>query len=808
MLSTSTYSNETYKGMVKKMIRTTITGILMKDNLLRYSFGFVVVFCISVYAQAFEKTGTIDSKLFAEPPKECRQQAWLTFNLARANEENMTRQVERWAQQDVTGGFYLGIGPGSTKGLSDEYLAGSGKRRQDDSGITFLSDEYFDLYAKTIEAGIKNGNPPVVFYDEVGYPSGMAGGYLYSKYPQYAAKSLEKVEKDVTGPVQTQMQIPGGITMGAVMMNFDSRELVDVSDKIEEKQLTCDVPEGSWKVMGFYLDPKASLNQGSKSGYVDYLDPEAVKAFIDLNYQAHYDHLKKYFGTVLKITHYDEPAMHVANGKMWTPKFNEYFEKQYGFNPMKYYPALWYDVGPDTAAIRNMLWGFRAKLFSESYIKQLDDWCRAHNIMLSGHFDQEEITNPVPVNGDLMLAFRYQQVPAIDDIWWWGRENRSYKIVSSSAYNWDKKFVMAETYAGYRNNMSLPIIYKVAIDQATMGANFQVGALPRGKTPESDRLIGRLCYILQQGRHVSDVAILYPIDSLQGAYSFGDWGDARGAGGNEVAYAREGGIVPPEIDYISLGELIFRGLREDFTFLHPQVLEQNCIIEGNKLILNNKINREEYSVLIVPGGKVLSLESAEKIKAFYDAGGTVIATKTLASKSKEMGKDAELKQIIGEVFGVLDDKPITAQFQRRIDEFKVYFVNSNSAQGRAYFLPDYTPEMMQAVMREAIPVWDVTIDEAMQPVKIGPNYDGSLTYIHKVKDGRNIYLFSNSSDKAIDTQVTLRGSMELEKWNPMDGQIQQAELTHSQSRNGQELTTVPLKLDPVNALFYIEKPKT
>ncbi len=790
------------------MIKNTITGISTKDKLWTCLLGLLLLnWAVSeAGAGAFEKSRGIEEQAFAEPPKGCRQHAWLTYNLSRATEENMTRQVKRWAERDTTGGFYLGMGPGSTKGLSDEYLKGSGRQRQDENGIAFLSDEYFDLYAKIIEAGLENGNPPIVFYDEVGYPSGMAGGLLYSQYPQYGAKSLEKVEKDVNGPTQVEFQIPDGIIIGAVLMNLDSRELLNVSDKIEGKQLRCEVPNGRWKVMGFYLDPKASLGQGRKSGYVDYLDAEAVQTYIELCYQAHYDNLKKYFGSVLQITHYDEPAMHVANGRMWTPKFNENFQKHYGFNPMKYYPALWYDIGPDTAAIRNLLWGFRAKLFSECYIKQMDDWCRAHDIKLSGHLDQEEIDNPVPVNGDLMLAFKHQEVPAIDDIWWWGRTNRAYKIVSSSAYNWDKPLMMAETYAAYRDNMSPEIVYKVAIDQATMGANFQVGALPRDKTPESDRLIGRLYYMLQHGRHVADVAILYPIASLQAAYCFGDWGDAPRAGAMETAYAREGGIVPPEIDYIDLGELIFRGLRQDFTFLHPQALQERCITGRKKLILNNEVNREEYSVLIIPGSRVLSVETARQVQTFYNAGGTVIATKTLANKSAELGKDAEVKRIIREVFGVLNDKPVTARFERRLDEFMVYFINENEAGGRAYFLPDYTPEMVQAIMQEAVPVWDVTIQEPMWPVRMGRSYDGSLTYIHKVKAGRNIYLFSNSSDKQIDTKIVLRGSMDLAIWDPMNGQKRPVEQTHSQSKDGQELTTLPLKLNPTSALFYVQEP--
>jgi hypothetical protein len=63
---------------------------------------------------------------------------------------------------------------------------------------------------------------------------------------------------------------------------------------------------------------------------------------------------------------------------------------------MKYYPALWYDIGPDTAAARNALFGYRAYLFATNFVKRIEDFCEAHGIKAGGHFDQEEIVNPVP----------------------------------------------------------------------------------------------------------------------------------------------------------------------------------------------------------------------------------------------------------------------------------------------------------------------------------------------------------------------------------------------------------------------------
>jgi len=292
---------------------------------------------------------------------------------------------------------------------------------------------------------------------------------------------------------------------------------------------------------------------------------------------------------------------------------------------------------------------------------------------------------------------------------------------------------------------------------------------------------------------------------LQAAYRFGNFDPSlRNAKTMETAYAREGGIVPPETDYIELGELIFRGLRQDFTFLHPEVLDERCIVKGNKLILNNEVNKESYSVLIIPGSRYLSVSNARKIRDFYNSGGIVIATKVLPEKSAEIGRDYEVKKIMAEVFGVSDDQPVKASFQRRIDEFMVWFVNSNSEGGRAYFLPDYTPEMMEAIMREAIPVRDVEFEEPMWPLKIGPSYDGSLTYIHKVKDNRNIWFFANSSDKSVNTFVTLRDSCNVALWNPMNGEIIDISENYIKDKSGITLTRIPLNLGKVSALFYVE----
>ena len=88
----------------------------------------------------------------------------------------------------------------------------------------------------------------------------------------------------------------------------------------------------------------------------------------------------------------------------------------------------------------------------------------------------------------------------------------------------------------------------------------------------------------------------------------------------------------------------------------------------------------------------------------------------------------------------------------------------------------------------------------MWPVKMGAAYDGALTYIHKVNDGRDIYFFANSTDKPVDAKVVLRGKKNLAIWNPHTGERAAPEVTP-----GTETTTVRLVLAPVTSLFYIQE---
>ncbi|MBE0595121.1 MAG: hypothetical protein IH616_22260 [Gemmatimonadales bacterium] len=754
-----------------------------------------------------------DAATFRRPPAEYRghqMYGYGLFNLSTLSEERIVSAVETMAKRNM-GGFAPEPNGGPTTGLPDAYLRAT-RRKPSSEGVVYLSDEYFKLYRVALEQARKHGMG-VILYDEWTYPTGIVDGQFYANFPQHVAKSLEMAEKNVTGPARVELAVPEKLYIGAVMMNRQTFDLVDISARRKPGQpLRTDVPKGNWKVMAFYLDD--TIRPASqKGGFADYLDSDAMDAFVSISYRKMYDNLKEYFGKEIKFSFWDEPAMHPMDGRMWTPSFNAKFQDKYGFSPMKFYPALWYDIGPQTAAARNALHGFRAHLFATNFVKKLNDFCEAHGIKAGGHFDQEEPVSPVGVNGDLMKIFEHQGVPAADDIYYLGRSNPGYKIVSSAAFNYDKPVVFAETYAAYRD-IDEQTTYKVAMDQHAMGVNLQVtSGGPRlwGSPfiPEFNNYLGRLGYMLQHGRHVADVAVLYPIASLQSAYKF-DGGqhvspdpvqqpNIRG----EIS-AREGGIVPREIDYQDIGEALFRGLRVDYTYLHPEVLAGRCAVAGNRLILDNRVNREEFRVLIVPGGDTLSAGVAARIKEFYDKGGIVVATSKLPSRSAEFGRDQEVQRMVAEVFGLPAADPPTADLLRAMNGRLVSFVytKKNSAGGQSYFAPVPEPWVLEWVLGRVLPVRDVRIEAPMPLLKRAPDYDGALTYIHKVKEGIDVYFFANSTGNSVDTKVTLRGRKSLRIWDPHTGDSRPVELTNAVA-GGEPVTGFRLTLPPVRSLFLV-----
>ena len=197
----------------------------------------------------------------------------------------------------------------------------------------------------------------------------------------------------------------------------------------------------------------------------------------------------------------------------------------------------------------------------------------------------------------------------------------------------------------------------------------------------------------------------------------------------------------------------------------------------------------------------MQVSTAQKILEFYRSGGKVIATSKLPVYSAEFGKDALIQDAMKEIFG----------------EGK----NSNDAGGMACFLPQASAAALNEVLDSYLPNRDVEFAEKMwdtghlSTYRTGlkldskewmqmqrPDYKGALTYTHKVKEGKDIYFFANSSENHLDSKVWIRGRKSLSARDPHTGRQSIVNCTIV-SRKGEEGTEFILNLPSSRSLFII-----
>ncbi|MDD6237755.1 MAG: glycosyl hydrolase [Clostridiales bacterium] len=654
--------------------------------------------------------------------------------------------------------------------------------------LSYLKEDYFACYRRTIE-NAKKLSIKMCLYDEWGFPSGTAGGYMQKYYPQHCAKRLDRREyKPVNGHLD--VQLPDEPLMAVVALAPDSSERMDLTDQVKEGRLSVQLSANYTRVLVF----TCVLDGWDR---VDYLSPEAVEKFIEITHEAYRREFGEYFGAdnIIDSTFYDEPQFYACQGRMWCTDYNEKFEKAFGYSPRLCYPDLWEDLDESSLSARSRLFGFRAQLYANGYPKVIQEWARRYGLSVTGHVDQEEVKNPTCITGDLMLSFKYQDMPGIDEVFAYNRAYKSYKIVSSSAYNWDKDLVMVETFGATgtkENPIPMAHLYKQTMEQFALGVNYSVphavwlnpyreDIFPPElsyQTPmygdhlmEFNIFASRLAYMLRGGRHVADIAVYYPIETLNAGYYF-ERGDMY-----------QGGVTPPEADYQEIGDYIWAAARHDFTFLHPEVLQQKCCVDGALLRLENKKNHEAYQIIVLPGMRVMSYASMVKIAEFYRSGGKIIATTCLADTSLEPGMDSKLQGLMKEVFGP------NCYSQNEIE-------NRNDVSGQAFFIRNPDACRMAQLLSQTGIVFDVT---ALNVTYQDPEADkGHFSYIHKQKENRELYYFINTGDSAVSATIELRGELALELWHPENGVTEPATVA---VQNGK--TSMELVLPAASSVFLV-----
>ncbi len=657
----------------------------------------------------------------------------------------------------------------------------------------FLSDDYFGKINIILETAKKLGGE-VILYDDIDFPSGTAGGKLEKIFPDDVRKTIDKTEVIRNGPSTFKTPVPEGKLMAAVAMNVETLERINLSGFIDANILTWSVPKGKWRIMFFNL---VIATHYEPHFAVDFLDTAAIDRYMTLTYDEYSKRLGNYFGNTIQKVFFDDVGFWRTE-RQWTGEFDEKFKELNGFDPDTYYPALWYNIGPETDLARVAFFNTRAELLAEGYPKMVTKWTQKQGLKSTGHPPGNYGIQPVDMNGDIFKYYRHTDIPLTDYILWYGRGLDGFKLVVSASELYDRPITATEIYGAFEEqSFDSLMLYRALMEMLVRGVNYVIPHgmwynpkniwLPPLISPLSEKLapalprysdyVGRTCYALQGGRRVSDIAILYPIASLQGGFYFD-------APENKL----EGEWAYPEADYLKISDMLTKEIRRDFTFVHPEYLtSEKYTIQNDLLHLNNVENYQDYKLMILPGGKVISLKALQKIKKFFDAGGKVLATSLLPSKSAEVGNDQEIEKIVTELFG--DNTATQAQLQ------------TNDKGGKAIYLAKPTAELLSKTISELVPAPDVIFPDTP---KITSKL-GYFSYLHKIHNGKDIYFFANSSDNNLDTEVLLRGKLNLENWNPNTGAVSKLQKVSYVKKNGQIYTRCTLNLQGVQSTFWIGK---
>jgi hypothetical protein len=506
----------------------------------------------------------IKAGVFLNPPAEFRSAPFYSLN-DKLDTAELVKQVHAFRDAGF-GGFFLH----SRTGLLTEYL---GKEWWDamDAGVRAAK-----------ETGLK-----AWFYDEDKWPSGFAGGKVPLASTRFHARCLVKMDRNV--PVA--------------------------------KTDTVYFENGAFK----YVCHKSEMGDAWFNGtcWVDLLNPETVRTFIEFSYKPYLDRYKDEMGKTVPGIFTDEPQV---SPRPWgnypavsfSPVIPELFKKMHGYDLIPDIASLFDTVG-DYRKIRYDYYQTIARCFEESFTKQIGEYNEKANSIFTGHINGEEDFNSVKRNvGNAMITYRHMQMPGIDQLGLNYSLLNSPKSVSSVANQYGIPRRLSESYGISGHNMNFED-RKWLLDWLTInGINFIVphlalysmkGERKRDYPPDFspaqpywsynklfEDYTGRMCYVSTIGKYAADILVLHPLES-----------DYPGI---------------PNDCYTQYDRYLndLQKIHRNYDLGDEQIMADTAVIENGNFV----IGKMSYKVVVLPDMLVIRRTTLDILKKFQAAGGEIL----------------------------------------------------------------------------------------------------------------------------------------------------------------------------------------
>jgi len=763
----------------------------MNNLQLFQNFKFYLLLVLFLFSLSSEGQNLLNQhqESFKNPPMDCwpHTRWWWPGNAT--SKENITYELEQMRSHGIRGVEQIT--------MSELYEKGN---------VDYMSEEYLELVKHTVKEAKR-------LEMEVSFNFGGPGWIIGGEWVREEDKSKDMIPTfvDIQGSQKIELELPdnliktsrswelfepklnGDEKLLAVVAGkinngiIDPASLTNLTDKVKDNKIKWKVPEGSWRIMCFWLAIEKSHQT------VDHFNAEAV--------QRHCDYLGgkfKYavgeeFGKTVESFFCDSFELpYLASGIKWSDGLLQKFEELKGYNLITYLPAIWWEVGKESPKIRYDVNQFLSEVGTETFFKTFLNWCETNGI--KGRIQAYGFET------DILKASGMSDIPEMeitagekDQHGWFDTRIGPKKYVASGAHIYGKKIISVEanTFLHWERYRATLEEIKIASDVFLRSGANKFYTHGYSASPERDlapsrrtgwatqvnptntwwkyypllaEYIARCSYILRQGDFAPDIAIYSPLAN--------QWTkDAL----NARRWTRD-------FDWGELGNLLISN-GYDFDLLNDDALQNIANFENGEL----KIRNLEYKILLLPNIESIPLRTLKKIEDYIESGGTVVALDRLPEFStgliQSSENDEEVKIIVQILFDNLNG--------RGLDPI-------NYGKGKTYYLKkvihreiwwDQYSAMLDPflkILNQTIPP-DFEIDFAFEEIR----KNNGLTFLHRKIGNSDLYFVTNIQDTPVSLPVNFRvQNKNVWKWNPYTGEI--AELfQYSSAESG---TKIPIRL--------------
>jgi len=682
---------------------------------------------------------------FQHPPKGYGEVSFYWWVGDTLTTERITSQLDQLKNRSITGlqiNYCLTDKGGPTFGLTYP------------SQPALFSPKWWELLQWFVKEAKKRGMS-VSMSDYTLSPAGQ-GWYIdemLNENPSLQGTKLESKQFEVTENQDLEIKLPENVMSAKAYKkiegNLQPTSAIDLSASINNGGIKWKSPAGNWKIIVVY---KTVV----KSSF-DPMNPLSGQKVNEKFYQRFEDHCPGESGKGLNFFFSDELKFGIS-GFLWNTKFADEFKKRKGYDITTKVDQLFADLGSESYKTRLDYSDVMVALTEDGYFKPIYNWHNSRGMLFG--CDHGGRGQDVTEFGDYFRTQRWLSGPGCDQPYL-GKNIIKNKVASSIAHMYERPRTWLEGFYSSGWGTSSDELADATFTNYAMGHNLLSlhglyysthGSMWEWAAPDNHfrqpywenmglflKCTERLSYILSQGYHRCDVAMIYPVAPTEA--------NLKGKESTQTAFDLAKDLYPQGID---------------FDFMDFESLNR-CKIKNKEL----QVSGEKYKVLILPALAAVRYSTIEKALAFFRAGGIVIAVGSLPEVSDRIGgNDPKLQAMIKEIFGTT--------FGEKVETGRTYSQNSKTG-GIGLFIPklsDVRPRIDSLIERDF---------KIMSENK-------TSNILHRKLGERDLYFIYGVPK---NTKCFFRCIGKVELWNPWDGTVKPLKVAEVSSSG----TTIILPLE-------------